>query len=198
MAGCNKVLPITSKPCHKLSHALKQTSVRCQRTKAQPSKRSTQHSNEHTSEHSNVVDPDVTLYHRPRQHSISINLRQPKSSVEDVDKAASTASKLTDMKADVSYHNSNNDTLIAAEKLKDALRAIHRQQTALAAQDDKEEAKVHSIEELMCHEIKPGVDMSQLPAIYARLSKVRLTGMLTYNVLECVALRSKINVVIFV
>jgi hypothetical protein len=151
---------------------VKQTFIRYQQTKTQPSRKPNQTGSEPSAEQSNVVDPDVTLYHRPKQHAFSINLGQPKSSIEGADEAALTG---TDVRTDASLNCSNSDSFSATEKMKDTLRAILRQQTA--AEQDKDVAKVRSIDELMCREVKPGMDMSQLPGIYGRLSKLRLTGM---------------------
>jgi hypothetical protein len=149
--------------------------IRYQRTKAQPVRKPGHMGSQPSGEQSNIVDPDVTLYHRPKQHSFNINLGQPKSSVEGTNGVLTSVGTSTDadVKTNASF-SSTSDTSDATEKMKETLRAILRQQTA--AEQDKDVANVHSIEELMCHEVKPGLDMSRLPGIYARLAKLRLTG----------------------
>ena len=162
---------------------VEQTFIRGQRTKAQPIRNQKHGSEVLSTEQSKIVDPDISLYHRPTQHSININLRQHASSQEDVvvqssspqaQNAHAVSSQISDHLVTIKYES--------PEKLKDALRAVHQHHSA-AIQDDKSSTNLSSIEELMCREIEPNLELSQLPGIYTRLSKLRLTGVYTYVLL---------------
>jgi len=163
------------------SRSIEQTFVRSQRTKAHPIRNQRHGSGVLTTEHSKIVDPDITLYHKPTQHSININLHQ-RATAQDNDSQDKEVMELVSAPPQsvrmVNLHPNQfvNETYESSEKLKDALRAIHRHHTAATLQDDKSSTNLSSIEELMCREIKPDLEWSQLAGNYARLSKIRLTG----------------------